>query len=132
MALAGGGGMLIRNVTRDAVLADHAWVAKTRAQKGKGLLGLRGLAVGQGLVLEGTKSIHTMFMAFPIDVAFFDSNRRVAHIVGGMGPWRISRIVLRAAGVVELPAGTLGATGTQVGDQLGFLAEGSRDSAANE
>ena len=39
-----------------------------------------------------------------------------------MKPMRISRVVFSAKSVLELPAGTLQATGTEVGDQLAFEA----------
>jgi hypothetical protein len=35
-------------------------------------------------------------------------------------PWRFGRLHLRARFVVELPAGTVQATGTELGDRVGF------------
>jgi uncharacterized membrane protein (UPF0127 family) len=43
----------------------------------------------------------------------------VLHVIRAMKPWRISKIVPGAAGVVELPAGVL--EGTLVGDQIEFI-----------
>jgi uncharacterized membrane protein (UPF0127 family) len=37
-----------------------------------------------------------------------------------MKPWRISPIKFAAHGVLELPAGTIARSGTQVGDQFGL------------
>src|SRR5215204_7088823 len=57
------------NRTRNVILADRADIAKNVWTRGKGLLGRRGLPEGEGLVIEPCSSIHTLFMAFPIDVA---------------------------------------------------------------
>jgi uncharacterized membrane protein (UPF0127 family) len=59
-------------------------------------------------------------MAFPIDVAFLARNGRVLALHAGLRPNRLSRLVFRAEGALELPAGTLAATGTRVGDVVDF------------
>ena len=110
----------IHNITRDQTLANRAWEAVTRAERRKGLLGRDSLDKGEGLVIRGCIGIHSFFMRFAFDVAFVDREGTVMHTIRRMKPWRISRIVPRAAGVVELPAGVLKATGTQVDDRLRF------------
>jgi len=72
------------------------------------------------LILVGEKSIHTLFMAFPIDVIYADKNYRVIRIDAEMVPFRLGPFIGRSAYVLELPAGTIAATNTQVGDQLSF------------
>jgi uncharacterized membrane protein (UPF0127 family) len=57
-------------------------------------------------------------MRFPIDVAFLDRDGIVVHSAHAMVPWRFSRIVWRARSVLELPAGILAQSETQVGDQF--------------
>jgi uncharacterized membrane protein (UPF0127 family) len=64
-------------------------------------------------------------MCFPIDVAFLDRDDIVVHIAHAMVPWRFSRIVWRAGSVLELPAGILARTETQVGDRLRIEASAS-------
>ena len=83
-----------------------------------GLMGVASLELGAGLFLDGDNAIHTCFMRFPIDVVFVDSNLRVVHLIHRLRPWRVSRIVWRARGVLELPPGTLALTQTQLGDRL--------------
>ena len=112
--------MRIHNVTRDQTLATQAWEAVTRAQRRKGLLGRGSLDQGEALFIRPCVGIHSFFMRFVIDVAFVDREGVVLHLIRRMKPWRISRIVFGAAGVLELPAGVLEATGTQVGDRLRF------------
>lgn len=75
--------------------------------RAKGLIGRRRLDVGEALVLDRTKQIHTIAMRFPIDVLFCDSQWRVLHVVRGLRPLRMTRFVFRARCVVEVPAGVL-------------------------
>lgn len=52
-------------------------------------------------------TIHTLFMRFPIDLVFLDSERRVVDIVRDVGPWRMHIVPKRPAKyVVEMRAGT--------------------------
>jgi uncharacterized membrane protein (UPF0127 family) len=108
----------IVNTTRDRTLAENAWEALSFGSRLKGLLGRPGLSEGEGVYIRPCNSIHSFFMKFRFDAAFVDEEGRVLHIVRKMKPWRISRIVLGAVGVVELPAGVL--AGTEVGDRLEF------------
>lgn len=110
----------IVNLTRNAVLATDAREAHSFWERGRGLLGRRGLAPGEGLIIAPCQSIHSWFMWFRFDAIFFDRDRTVCHLMANLGPWRISRFVWRAAGVIELPAGTIAATGTQPGDRLAW------------
>ena len=48
-----------------------------------------------------------------------DRKNRVRKIVPNLQPWRLS-CSLTARSVLELPAGTIAATRTRVGDQLSF------------
>jgi len=59
-----------------------------------------------------------MWMRFPIDVIFLNNKKSVIHLVENMRPFRISKYVARAQSVIELPANTIAATETQVGDQV--------------
>ena len=56
-------------------------VARTSFTRMRGLLGRRGLAEGEGLLLQPAGSIHTFFMRFPIDVVFLDREQRVVRVV---------------------------------------------------
>jgi uncharacterized membrane protein (UPF0127 family) len=47
-----------------------AWVAESLAVRLLGLAWLRGLPAGRALLLPSCRSIHTVAMRFPIDVAF--------------------------------------------------------------
>lgn len=115
--------MRIVNETRDRLLAERAEIATKAFERMKGLLGRDGLGRGAALVIEPCTSIHTLFMRFPISVLFVDEEGFVLAAHDRMVPWRLSRFHGRARCVVELPAGTLSSTGTEVGDRLLFVHE---------
>ncbi|MCX7852459.1 MAG: DUF192 domain-containing protein [Anaerolineae bacterium] len=108
----------IRNETTDTVLATRARLAQDFWSRLKGLIGAKDLADGEGLVIMPCHSIHTMFMAFPIDVLYVDAEHRVVDIDIGLQPWKLSLPRRRSRYVIELPAGTVVNTGTAVGDRL--------------
>src|SRR6185437_14260980 len=112
--------MLVRNETRNSVLADAAEVADTSATRRHGLLGRDNLPNGQALWIVPCESVHTWGMRFPIDVLYLDRKKRVRKLRKAMVPWRVSMCLL-AHSVMELPAGVIDKSGTQPGDQLSFL-----------
>jgi uncharacterized membrane protein (UPF0127 family) len=109
------------NVTRGAVLADHVEWADTSRERKRGLLGRPDLAAGHGLYLVPCKWIHMFRMRFAIDVLFLDSAGVVIALHHSLPPNRLSRLVFRSEGVLELPAETLESTGTHLGDTVHFV-----------
>ena len=59
------------------VVCQRCAVADRPFPRLRGLMGRRGLAPGEGLLLRPTPSIHTWFMRFPIDAVFLDADLRV-------------------------------------------------------
>lgn len=70
------------------------------------------------MILVGEKSIHTLFMRFPIDVVYVDKQYQVIRADAAMPPFRLGPFIRQAAYILEMPAGTITATTTQAGDQL--------------
>jgi len=112
--------MLVRNETRNSILADAAEIADTSATRRHGLLGRDRLPDGHGLWIVPCESVHTCLMKFPIDVVYLDRKQRVRKVSRAVPPWRLSMCLL-AHSVLELPAGVIDESGTQPGDQLSFL-----------
>jgi uncharacterized membrane protein (UPF0127 family) len=112
--------MVITNATRGTTLANRGWRAAKALARMKGLLGRSGLEAGEGIHIEPCNSIHTFFMRFAIDVLFLDREGKVLRAFEALPPWRVTRVYARARSVVELPPGTLAATGTYEGDQVVF------------
>jgi uncharacterized membrane protein (UPF0127 family) len=104
------------NATSGQTLAERADVAATSWRRMRGLLGRPPLAPGQGLLIRPCQGVHTLGMAYPIDVVHLDRELVVRKVLRGLRPWRIGPLVWRASIVLELPAGT--ADGTSAGDRL--------------
>jgi uncharacterized membrane protein (UPF0127 family) len=102
------------------VLATECAVADTFVKRALGLIPRSELAVGEGLRLTRTSSITMFFMRFAIDVVFVERGGRVLKVSERLRPWSPAVWALQASDVLELPAGTVKATGTQVGDELVF------------
>ena len=111
--------LLVRNRTRESVVADDADIADTSAARRKGLLGRSAFYGRQGLWIVPCGAIHTFFMSFTIDVLYLDRKKRVKKVITGLSPWRLSGCLI-AHSVLELPAGAISRSGTQRGDQLDF------------
>ena len=109
---------IVRNVTRGTVLASTARQAGSARERMLGLIGQPALLEGAALILPGTTWIHTLLMAFPIDVVFYGGSGHVLSVVEALPPWRVSPISWRARGTIELPAGTVRRSGTRAGDLL--------------
>jgi uncharacterized protein len=108
----------VLNQTRGVHLAEHCGEARSFLARGRGLMGHPGLAPGEGLLIDPCSSVHSFFMRFAIDVVFADRQHRVVGLTVAMPPNRPFAGAWGARYVVELPAGTIAATGTQAGDQL--------------
>ena len=92
-------------------------MADTSAKRRTGLLKHERLNPGEGLWIVPCESVHTFFMKFPIDLVYLDKKHRVKKVRHAVPAWRLSAC-LSAHSILELPAGTLEKTGTQVGDEL--------------
>lgn len=105
------------NETREKHLATHLEVADNPYTRRKGLLGRNGLAPGAGLWIFPCESVHTFAMRFAIDLVYLDRQSVVKKVRSNVPRGRISAC-LSARSVIELPAGTIEATGTKAGDRI--------------
>jgi uncharacterized membrane protein (UPF0127 family) len=112
--------MRVRNASRGSVLGEALRCADTFALRMKGLIGTDGLAEGEGLWISPCTGIHSFGMRFVFDAVFLGPDREVVGLYERFRRNRISRIFWNARGVLELPAGTIERTGTEVGDEIRF------------
>ena len=98
----------------DRVLA-HVEVAESFKARLKGLIGRKDLE--GAILLRPARSVHTVGMRFPIDVAYCDRDMRVIALVT-MRPLRIGRPRPKAHAVVEARAGAFERWGLEAGDTL--------------
>jgi uncharacterized membrane protein (UPF0127 family) len=110
--------LVARNASLDTVIADHVGVAATRASRAVGLLSRSGLEPGEALWIVPSRGVHTWGMRFTIDVLALDEAGKVIDCVSHLRPWRVRLPRRGTAGVLELPAGTLAASHTELGHQV--------------
>ena len=110
----------VYNKTRETFVATEATVADSYLRRLIGLLGKtkRWARFGCGLWIVPSRGVHTIGMLFPIDLIFLNKERQVIYLEEYVRPFRISKVALKAASVLELPAYTIHRTGTRVGDVL--------------
>lgn len=106
------------NVTKGKELAGEVLIADSALKRMKGLLGRRTLDEGHSLWLRPCKGIHTIGMRFAIDAIFLDKRNMVIAIKRNLLPNRFTIVYLRGSSVLELSAGRLAATNTEVGDVI--------------
>lgn len=112
--------MRIENRTRKTLLGSRVQLAATWWARLRGYIGRSRPKNGDGLLLVPCDGIHTFWMSFPIDVLFLDEKGQVLASAGSLGPWKWGLRVRGARYVLEVPAGTIDASGTQVGDELAW------------
>ncbi len=102
---------------RDVAPLELALTARTRA---RGLLGRS--EFGGAMLISPARSVHTLGMRFPIDVAHLDANYEVLAVTR-MPPNRLGRIVRGARHVLEASAGSMSKWGIERGAKLSVTDE---------
>lgn len=106
------------NPARGSILGTRIGLADRWWHRLRGLLGRDALEPGEGLILRPCRAVHMAWMRFPLDVAFLSREGRVVASYHGLAPGGRTRWHRAAADALELPAGTLAATGTVDGDTI--------------
>ena len=101
-------------VRGDQVLSSLR-VADSPGTRTRGLMGRDGLE--GAILLRPARSVHTLGVRFPIDVAYLDDNLTVLRTTRMEG-LRVGRPVRRACSVLEAEAGSFERWGLIVGDVL--------------
>jgi uncharacterized membrane protein (UPF0127 family) len=100
---------------RDGIVLASLEVADDRRSRRRGLLGRDG--VEGALLLTPARSVHTIGMRFPIDVAWLDADLTVLR-TACLARHRLSRPVLAARSVLEAEAGAFAHWELVPGDRL--------------
>ena len=110
----------VYNKTRETFVATEAAVADDYFRRLIGLLGKTSswAKLGRGLWIVPSRGVHSIGMLFPIDLVFLSKDKKVVHLEEYFRPFRVSRVSLRTASVLELPTHTIYRSGTRVGDTL--------------
>ena len=116
------------NLDRGSRLASRVHVAGTSSARRTGLRGVDSLG-NAGLWIAPCEAIHTFGMSMAIDAIFLDVALNVKKLHPELPPHRIS-VCLSASSVLEVEAGAICRSATQVGDRLAFRsASGSHEGA---
>ncbi len=99
------------------------WRARGFCARLRGLIGRPAPAPGEALWLAPCRQVHTLGMGYPIDVVFLGEAQGVLLVVT-LKPWRISRFVADARGVLELAAGEATRLGIAQGGRLELVTAG--------
>lgn len=112
--------LYVYNKTRETFVATEALLADSYITRLVGLLGKtrRWAQLGRGLWIVPSRGVHTIGMLFPIDLIFLGKDKEVVYVEEYVRPFRISKVLLKATSVLELPPHTIYRSGTKIGDQL--------------
>lgn len=109
----------VRNESRSgADLGQLIGLADTFWTRLKGLLGHPPLQAGEGLILNPCHAVHMYGMKQALDIAFLGEDGHVVAVYHDLRPGQRSKYHSDARSALELPAGTLRDTQTDVGDRL--------------
>ncbi len=92
-------------------------IAESYFDRLRGLLGRPALKGNQGLLIRPCSSIHTLGMAYSLDVVFLDSEMNIIKLSPAVRPSRV-RVAGKAQSVLELSGGTIDRMGMKVGQRL--------------
>lgn len=118
--------IFIVNKTKGTTLG-YADMADSFLSRFRGLMLKKNLERGLILKLPGGRSrrasgIHMFFMRIPLDIIFLDSQKRVVDAVS-IDPWKTYTPQAPASYVIEMGRGVIGASKTQIGDELNFTCD---------
>ena len=109
------------NFTRGYELGERIVPARTHWARLRGMLGRPEPERGEGLLLEPCRAVHMYWMRYPLDVAFLTADGEVVAMYHELQPSQTSDRHKDAAMALELRAGTLAASGTQIGDRIELM-----------
>jgi uncharacterized protein len=101
------------------VVCDVCHLADKPHTRMRGVIGMKRLRSGEGMLLRPTFSIHTAFVRFPIDAVFLNGDMTVVSVRHELRPWRLAG-ARKSKAVLELAAGECRRIGLRPGDRLGW------------
>lgn len=109
------------NKTKETTIATKVKIANNPISRTIGLLNRSSIEPQEGLLIVPCKSIHSMFMRFEFDAVFIDKNNNIVELIKQMSAWKVSSYVWKAHKVLELAAGVIDITKTEIGDTIKII-----------
>jgi uncharacterized membrane protein (UPF0127 family) len=110
----------VRNEASGDFVCQRGAVASSFLSRMRGLLGQHGFTEHEydGLLIRPSSAVHTLGMAFAIDVIAIDRSGRVVGLREDLRPCRAAFFNWRTHEVLELPAGRIARAAVHLGDQF--------------
>ncbi len=107
------------NADNNKIIGDKIKVADTFVKRFRGLMLSQELNENEGMLIKPCNSIHMMFMRYPIDAVFLDSENKVKAVYENLKPWiGITKMHSDVTSVLELKKGRANQTGINNGNIL--------------
>jgi uncharacterized membrane protein (UPF0127 family) len=110
--------VIVTNISRGTIIAANAAEARSFGEKLFGLMGKPGMATDAALIIYHTNWIHTFWMRFALDLIYLDPQGTVVGLEAGLAANRFGKPFWKAQTTIELCAGTIYASRTELGDQV--------------
>lgn len=111
----------VLNASKESVLGTRIGMADTRWLRLRGYLFRPEPAPGEGLMIVPCRGVHMYGMRYALDVVLLDRTGHVLATYPDLQPRSRSGVHREANYAIELPVGTIAATGTQTGDRVIWL-----------
>tara|TARA_Y100000034_G_scaffold39094_2_gene48178 strand:+ start:18591 stop:18935 length:345 start_codon:yes stop_codon:yes gene_type:complete len=114
---------MIKRSSDNRIIVSNKKILKNMFTQGTGLMFKRGIKdIGYVFVFkkEHIIGITMLFVFFPVDVLFLDSEKKVVEIVQNLRPFRNYWPKQKAKYVIELPKGTAYQKDIHIRDELKF------------
>ena len=109
---------MVINLTKGSVVVRELRVARNFFERLRGLIGSEPLGIGEGFLIPHCRGIHTFGMDYAIDAIYLDDEGKIVSALENLPPNRFGTINFKARSVLELPAGAIRRSKSNVGDLL--------------
>lgn len=111
---------MIKNISKNTIIANHELAARSVWDRGTGLIFKR-FSDGKmdAMIFEKCGSLHTFFMNYKFDAFFVDKSKKVIKLYKSASPWRIYNSgggIFQQCTAIECPVGTINAARIEIGD----------------
>ena len=112
--------MHVVNTTRSTILGSRVLLLNRWWSRLRGFLGRPAPSNGEGVILTPCTAVHMFGMRFPLDVVFLDDKGVVVALYAELAPGSRTRVETLASHALELPSGSIAASGTELGDRVSW------------